>query len=67
MHLWARVAGLIGAKEISVYEDSKLVVSQATDEWKVRDEKLKPYVKHLQQIKSRFHKCNMFHLPRGEN
>ena len=59
--------GSIGAKEISVYGDSKLVVSQATEEWEVRDEKLKLYVEHLQQLKSHFHKCNMFHLPRGKN
>ena len=57
----------IGAKEISVYGDSKLVVSQATKEWEVRHEKLKLYVEHLQQLKSRFHKCNMFYLPSWKN
>ena len=32
-----------GAEEITVYGDSMLVVKQVSNEWKVRDDKLKPY------------------------
>ena len=56
-----------GAKEITIYGDSILIINQATDEWEVRDEKLKPYAECLQVILGNFQKCNLFHLPRDDN
>ena len=32
-----------GAKEITVYGDSMLVVKQLSNEWEVREDRLKPY------------------------
>ena len=56
-----------GAKEITVYGDSMLIINQATDEWEVRDEKLKPYAERLQNVLGNFQKCNLFHLSRDDN
>ena len=36
-----------GAKDLLVYGDSLLVISQANEEWEVKEERLKPYHGYL--------------------
>ena len=38
---------IVGAKDLLVYGDSLLVMNQANEEWKVKEERLKPYNGYL--------------------
>ena len=46
-----------GAKDLLVYGDSLLVISQANEEWKVKEERLKPYNSYLKLLIKGFNKC----------
>ena len=61
------VALAAGAKDLLVYGDSLLIISQANEEWKVKDERLKPYNGYLKMLMKGFDKCLFIHLPRDEN
>ena len=56
-----------GAKDMLVYEDSILVISQANEEWEVKEERLKPYNGYLKILMKGFDKCLFIHLSRDEN
>ena len=56
-----------GVKELLVYGDFLLVVNQANEEWKVKEEKLKPYICYLKVLMKNFTKCLFIHLSRDEN
>ncbi|XP_015573842.2 uncharacterized protein LOC107261155 [Ricinus communis] len=43
-------AMVVGAKYLMVYENSMLVIQQAIEEWKVKGERLKPYVNYLRPL-----------------
>ena len=52
---------------LSVYTDSQLVACQVSGQYRVRDEKLRPYVqKALYSIRS-FESFNLQHIPRESN
>ena len=51
------------AKDLLVYKDSLLVISQANEEWEVKEERLKPYNGYLKG----FAKCLFIHLSRDKN
>ena len=55
------------AKDLLVYGDSMLVISQANKEWEVKEEKLKPYNGYLKTLIRGFAKCLLIHLSRDEN
>ena len=57
----------IGANDMLVYGDSLLVISQANEEWEVKEEKLKPYICYLKALMKMFTKCLFIHLSRDEN
>ncbi|XP_058217398.1 uncharacterized protein LOC131328473 [Rhododendron vialii] len=57
----------IGVKVLEVVGDSNLVVSQANGEWKVRDEKMKPYHQQLNELLSNFQRVTFTHVPRMKN
>ena len=50
------------AKDLLVYGDSLLVISQANEEWKVKEERLKPYTSYLKLLMKGFDKCLFMHL-----
>ena len=50
-----------------MYEDSLLIISQANEEWKVKEERLKPYNGHLKILMKGFDKCLFIYLSRDEN
>ena len=54
----------IGANDLLVYGDSLLVISQANEEWKVKEERLKPYHDYLKILMKCFNKC-LFILVKG--
>ena len=56
-----------GAKDLLVYGDSLLVISQANEEWEVKEERLKPYHGYLKTLMKGFDKCLFIHLSRDEN
>ena len=56
-----------GAKDLLVYRDSLLVISQANKEWEVKEERLKPYNSYLKILIKDFDKCLFMHLSRDEN
>ena len=55
------------AKDLLVYGDSLLVISQANEEWKVKKERSKPYNGYLKTLMKGFDKCLFIHVPRDEN
>ena len=56
-----------GAKNLLVYGDFLLVISQANAEWEVKEERLKPYNSYLKSLMKGFNKCLFIHLSRDEN
>ncbi|MDD4151044.1 MAG: ribonuclease HI family protein [Candidatus Gracilibacteria bacterium] len=50
VHLAVNRAIEIGAKEISLFADSKLVVSQLNGEWKIKEERLKEIKKSIDEL-----------------
>ena len=56
-----------GAKDLLVYGDSLLVISQANEEWEVKEERLKLYNGYLKTLMKGFDKCLFIHLSRNEN
>ena len=55
------------AKDLLVYGDSLLVISQDNEEWEVKEERLKPYVYYLKNLMKSFTKCLFIHLSRDKN
>ncbi|XP_058189317.1 uncharacterized protein LOC131306905 [Rhododendron vialii] len=51
----------------NVIGDSNLVVSQANGDWKVREEKLKPYHQDLEELIPHFNKVTFTQIPRLKN
>ena len=62
-----KAALAVGAKDLLVYEDSLLVISQANEEWEVKEERLKLYNGYLKTLMQGFAKCLFIHLSRDEN
>ena len=53
----------MGAKEVTVYGDSMLVIKQASKKWEVREDRLQLYVDYLMTIALPFAHCEFVHLP----
>ena len=56
-----------GAKDLLVYGDFLLVISQANEEWEVKEERLKLYNGYLKTLMKGSDKCLFIHLSRDEN
>ena len=46
----------LGVKELEVYGDSALIISQVQNKWKIKEERLMPYHQCLQKWASKFNK-----------
>ena len=57
----------LGVIEVEIFEDSMLVINQATEEWELKEQHLKPYLNNLQNLTLSFQKCKFIHLPRNHN
>nr|XP_023895403.1 uncharacterized protein LOC112007301 [Quercus suber] len=51
-----RAALGLGVKELEVYDDSALIISQIHNKWKIKEERLMPYHECLQKWASKFKK-----------
>ena len=40
----------LGVTEVEILRDSMLVINQATEEWELKEQHLRPYLSHLQQL-----------------
>ena len=56
-----------GVKDLLVYGDYLLVISQANEEWEVKEERLKLYSSYLKTLLKSFDKCLFIHLSRDKN
>ena len=56
-----------GAGEITVYGDSILVVKQISNEWEVRENRLRPYWDYSATVLLSFAQSRFINLPREEN
>ena len=54
-------------KELEVYGDSTLIISQIQNRWKIKEEKLMPYHECLQMLASKFDKIQYQYVPRMHN
>ena len=57
----------MGVENVTIYEDSMLVVKQASKEWEVKEDRLRLYRDYLATISLCFEQCKFIHLPREEN
>ena len=57
----------MGIKDLNIYGDSQLVISQLLEEYKVKKEDLIPYHKHALQLLDRLDIVKLEHVPRGAN
>ncbi|XP_043725622.1 uncharacterized protein LOC122672190 [Telopea speciosissima] len=54
-------------KKLRVYGDSSIVICQTEGKWKTKDEKLKPYQEHLENLIKSFDEITFEYLPRDNN
>lgn len=54
-------------REVDVYGDSKLVISQVLGEWRVRDKKLAPLYLAARSLADQFERIRFEWVPREEN
>ena len=57
----------LGMKELKVYSDSALIISQIQNRWKIKEEKQIPYHECLQKWPSKFSKIQYQYVPRMQN
>ena len=62
-----RLARSIGAREISAFSDSQLVMSQFHGEYEAKNERMEAYLAILQEIAQQFDKFELTKIPRGDN
>ena len=68
----ARIMGLqvalgLGVKELEVYGDLALIISQVQNKWKIKEERLMPYHQCLQKWSSKFNKIQYRYVLRMQN
>ena len=57
----------LGARKVSVYSDSELVVRQITGRYRVKKAELKPLFQKVTQLQSRLESFSISHIPREQN
>ncbi|XP_075649767.1 uncharacterized protein LOC142620255 [Castanea sativa] len=57
----------LGVKELEVYGDSALIISQIQNKWKIKEERLMPHHECLQKWASKFSKIRHQYVPRMQN
>ena len=62
-----RAALSLGVKELEVYGNSTLIISQIQNKWKINEERLMPYHECLQKWASKFNKIQYQYVPRMQN
>jgi len=67
LNLGHQMAIEMGIKDLNIYGDSQLVISQLLEEYKVKKEDLIPYHKHALRSLDRLDIVNLEHVPKGAN
>ena len=57
----------LGVRELEVYGDLTLIISQIQNKWKIEEERLMPYHLCLQKWASKFNKIQYQYVPRMQN
>jgi ribonuclease HI len=65
--LGIELAGELGADELELVGDSKLIVEQVRGNWKIKQEHLRPLRDQVVDALERFPKWRIRHVRRGEN
>ncbi|MEK7287028.1 MAG: ribonuclease HI family protein [Elusimicrobiota bacterium] len=60
-------AKALGAGELAIFSDSKLLVEQARGAWKIRDERLKKIAEQAARLAKDFTRIDLRHIPREQN
>ena len=50
-----------------MYGDSALIIHQALRKWKIKEERLIPYLNQLQKLADRFESVKFLYIPRNQN
>ncbi|XP_074351325.1 uncharacterized protein LOC141690419 [Apium graveolens] len=61
------LSGTLSVKNLKVYGDSKLVVSQVKGEFEARDEIMEKYVCLVRSVITQFNECHVERIPTEEN
>ena len=61
------LAAELGAREVQLLLDSKLIVEQVAGRWRVKDAKLTPLHAAARQLLASFDRWTATHVPRAEN
>ncbi|XP_023922202.1 uncharacterized protein LOC112033647 [Quercus suber] len=62
-----RAASSLGAREIELYSDSRLVVNQVQGSFEARDPRMKAYLEQARLVMAGFHTVKVFHIARTQN
>ena len=62
-----RLAAELGAREVHLMLDSKLIVEQLHGRWKVKDAKLQPLHADARRLLASFARWTAMHVPRAQN
>jgi ribonuclease HI len=65
--LGIELAGELGAKQVELVGDSKLIVEQVKGNWKVKQDHLRPLHRQATQALRGIGKWSLRHVKRGEN
>ncbi|XP_039162794.1 uncharacterized protein LOC120290563 [Eucalyptus grandis] len=57
----------MGVAKLKVFGDSSLIILQTVGEWKIKDAKLLPYHKNLENLVKEFEEVSFQYLPRSHN
>ena len=57
----------IGGKSVTMFSDSRLVVSQVKGELEARDDKMRGYLTQVKYLQKNFESFNLQHIPRSGN
>ncbi len=60
-------AGENGIRHLQVYTDSELVANQVSGQYRVRNEKLRPYLQKVLNLIGQFDSFSLKHVPREAN
>ena len=61
------LAGELGASEVDLLLDSKLIVEQVHGRWRVKDAKLQPLHAEVRRRLASFRRWTAVHVPRAQN
>ena len=62
-----RLKKALGAKNLLIQSDSKLVIRQIKEEYEANEERMQKYLKLIKHLAQEFDKLEFVRIPRGQN